>query len=547
MVGFRGRKRFSPWCSAKYRAYGTGALAVAGRWNGDVGSAGSTPHRSGGSPGSKTDSGPYRPRVAEPNGGRLRLANPGGCGGSGGPLEVAVLDEAGNGVPGVAVHWTSVGDNPEAALPEGIYLSRTRGRTDALGIFRSWVSALTRAETIELQAWGVSEQPPFEGSAQVRFEVGAGAPEAIEVYHRGRRLFDDRDGTIPFELAVGTTPAEPLVVRIENAQGGGMPGLGVSAQLVDGEPGDCGRLGEGALQTDANGEVRFGAEGGEPFQAGPRVALCSWRLSHGATGLNRTLKVGQVAGSPVGGTWSGHEGASLTSYVMSPTTFSDDNSVESTLRVTDREGQPRVGTRVYLNGINCWIEERVQTTNGEGTARWRVAGGRSVGACEVTPDWMGSVPWEDAPLLELAVGRADAANILNLEPRRIEQQSQRHTLRLYTENVRRPNEWADGEAVDEGPCYDEGLDNPYAHCTRAQLLRAERAGPHRWSYTFVRDLPLIERFDGQTPVHEVRLDTTYTFGWWTFRPTSDAGGWNLGEHLPLWVEPTHYWRGDRAS
>jgi len=467
-------------------------------------------------------------------------------GGSGGPLEVAVLDEAGNGVPGVAVHWTSVGDNPEAALPEGIYLSRTRGRTDALGVFRSWVSGLTRAETIELQAWGVSEQPPYEGSTRVRFEVGAGSPEAIEVYHRGRRLFDDRDGTIPFELAVGTTPAEPLVVRIENAQGGGMPGLGVSAQLVDGEPGDCGRLGEGALQTDANGEVRFGAEEGEPFQAGPRVALCSWRLSHGATGLNRTLKVGQVAGSPVGGTWSGHEGASLTSYVMSPTTFSDDNSVEITLRVTDREGQPRVGTRVYLNGINCWIEERVRTTNGEGTARWRVAGGRSVGACELTPDWMGAVPWEDAPLLELAVGRADAANILNLEPRRIEQQSQRHTLRLYTENVRRPNEWADGEAVDEGPCYDEGLDNPYAHCTRAQLLQAERAGPHRWSYTFVRDLPLIERFDGQTPVHEVRLDATYTLdgGHFALRLMQEDG--TLGNIFHFWVEPTHYWRGDRV-
>ncbi|MBM65377.1 MAG: hypothetical protein CMH55_03990 [Myxococcales bacterium] len=472
-------------------------------------------------------------------------------GGSGGPLEVAVLDEAGNGVPGIPVHWTSVGDDPEAALPEGIYLARTHGRTDALGVFRSWVTGLTRAGTLELKAWGASEQPPFEGTTQVRFEVGAGVPEAIEVYHRDRRLFDDRDGTIPFELAVGTAPVDPLVVRIENAQGGGMPGLGLSAQLIDGEPADCGQFGEGALQTDAEGEVRFGAEDGEPLQAGPRVALCSWRLSHGATGLTRTVKVGQVAGSPVGGTWSGHEGASLTSYVMSPQTFGDENSVEITLNVTDREGQPRVGTRVYLNGINCWIETRVQTTDGEGRARWRVAGGRSVGSCEVTPDWMGETPWENPPRLELAVGHADAANILNLEPRRIEQQSSRHTLRLYTENVRRPNEWANGEAVDEGPCYDEGLaeedgGNPYAHCTRAQLLRAERAGPHGWSYTLVRDLPLRERFSGQTPVHEVHVDADHTLdgGHFALRLMQEDG--TLGNIFHFWVEPTHYWRGDRV-
>ena len=62
-------------------------------------------------------------------------------GGAAGALDVVVLDEAGNGVPGAVV---------EVVRPPEVELARTQGETNAVGRFSTWISAVTRAGAYDL-------------------------------------------------------------------------------------------------------------------------------------------------------------------------------------------------------------------------------------------------------------------------------------------------------------------------------------------------------------------------------------------------------------
>ena len=83
-----------------------------------------------------------------------------------------------------------------------------------------------------------------------------------------------------------------LSLRLTNAQGGGIPGLGLSIERIEGAEEACAGVGQRTGTTDDAGEVRRAGLTGAT--SGPRGALFAERIRHGATPATIKCRVVQV-------------------------------------------------------------------------------------------------------------------------------------------------------------------------------------------------------------------------------------------------------------
>jgi cysteine-rich repeat protein len=178
---------------------------------------------------------------------------------------------------------------------------------------------------------------------------------------------------------------------------------------------------------------------------------------------------------------------------------------------------------------------------------WRIAGGRSLGACSLVPVWGGLPAWENPPVMHLPVTRAAPIDFLGLRSYRLEYGSYFTHVITVTDmaNLRRPL------GMPAGSCYTDGLENAFQGCTFVQLLKAERAGLYGWSYTRLVDLPIDRVGDqltvrlqwgcseGQTCPSVLMPEPLHPKTWYALRMVQTDG--RLGEPMRFFVNKA--WRG----
>jgi cysteine-rich repeat protein len=446
------------------------------------------------------------------------LADPPGrvttlVGGSAGALDVVVFDQAGNGVSNVAI---------EIVAPPAVELSRSQGNTNALGRFSTWITAVTMQGEHELTLR--ASQGNWSGLSAKTVAAGLGTADRIGLYQNGRLLVSVL-GAAQLDLPVGGSLERPMTLRLENREGGGVPGEGIAATLIEGEPNQCGRIGIDGRVTNAQGEVVFGGESGVALESGPVVTHCLWRFSAGID-LQALLRVRQVAGAPYGGSPEADQGVQLTALQQPPTDWNQGAPMTTEVRVraTDRFGNPKAGLRMWLNATNCWIENPLQQLGpneelgwaaGEGV--WRVAGGRDHGApCTLYLRYPGG-EWEDARPLVIpiqglplpvikSVDRFSAEGYRNYDcPEQTyhsfngcyyrgghiqltQTGGKSHHLKIDIDEelVIRPDALI---AQMNATCYQADLEDPYANCSHIQVLDVQETDGEN-VYRALADLPI---------------------------------------------------------
>ncbi len=430
-------------------------------------------------------------------------------GGAAGALDVVVLDEAGNGVPGAVV---------EVVRPPEVELTRTQGQTNAVGRFSTWISAVTRAGAFDLTLR--ARKGDWSAIAVKTVAAGVGGAERIRFVQNNLTL-NPVLGASTVEVAVGESIARPLTLRLENRVGGGVTGEGIAASLVEGEPNACGRVGLEGRVTDDAGEVIFGGEGGVALEAGPTVTECIWQFSAGIE-VQARLRLRQVAGAPFGGRPEVDEGTSLTALQQAPSDWHQEGITAGVqVRAQDRFGNPLAGLRMWLNATNCWIQQPLQRLDEHGRGTWRVAGGRDHNQpCTLhmryaAGDWQGAQPlvipirglpvptiqWLDRFLGETAAshqcsymlhGSSFSANGCYIAsahwPMQQDPEHREHmVLRVDDELVIRPDDLA---AQQNAACYEPDRQDPYERCSRVQVLDVEEGQNGQRVYTPIGTTPI---------------------------------------------------------
>lgn len=505
-------------------------------------------------------------RVVLIPGGQIQAA----LGGAGGPVTARVLDAGGNGVPGIGIQFnpSTCGSNRsrlcsnnfgcpivgncqgseercirdregcicEGGIEEGrcdrptvgYSLSHDSGVTDPSGEVTVWVLAVNEEGAHPLKAHAFSDALQFSAVADMEIIAGAGVPQHIALYQRGRRLFDI-DGAAQIDMPVGGGLSPPLTLRVENDVGGGIAGQGVVIDLAEGNPAHCGRVGVDGLISDEAGELEMGGEAGVEFVAGIHLGNCVWSLQVGLQ-ARRLLRVVQGPGAPFGGGPVTGEGIELVSLQRPPSEWREPPPVATvvTLQARDRYDNPSAGLRVWLDGENCWIQNRIQTLDEAGQAQWYVAGGPDHNSdCVLHPrhEWG---DWEEAEGLTIPLTGVVSPIIDGLDQRigdcarfgscawpahaphgcagpcyirgphlQLRGNEERELIiRIPATRIIRPAEMV---AQASGVCIGEGLD-PYQHCSKIQFGDAEQLGDGSWRYEAERDLTI--RWRTVANVHE---------------------------------------------
>ena len=318
-------------------------------------------------------------------------------GGVGGTVSVRVLDgddvNTANGVPGARVQITA---------PPQLRLDRTVGVTDASGLFESVIVLVDRPgdHTLGIAAsdgdWSAQSELVVEGTT--------GVPQAIQVRLNDQLLVPTgQDGEQPAHevtLRASEQLADVLSLRLTNAQGGGIPGLGLSIERIEGAEEACATWAEPGTTDDA-GEVRYG-QGLLALTGGPRVVRCLYRIRHGATRATTLVRVVQVPGRPVQATLTPAAVRQLTNFGVRPTRWTDETSLEVTLGATDANNSPSGQTRMWLEVSNCWVSARDFVLSDEGERSFRVAGGANVDApCRLSARYSDQLEQFVPPELEI--------------------------------------------------------------------------------------------------------------------------------------------------
>ncbi len=447
------------------------------------------------------------------------LADPPGrvttmVGGAAGALDVVVQDEAGNGVPGAAV---------EIVRPPSIELTgcadqctTLEGVTNAIGRYSAWISRVTSEGEHDLTLR--ASKGAWSGVTAKTVVAGVGAATALGFY-RDDRLLVPLLGAPQVEVPVGGALEQPLALRLENRVGGGVVDEGIAVSLIEGEPNQCGRIGLEGRVTNEAGEIVFGGDQGVPLEAGMALGDCMWRFSAGVD-VQTILRVRQVAGAPFGGRPEMDQGTVLTALQQSPTDWNQGGNLTAEVRVQarDRFGNPKVGLSMWLNATNCWIEEPLQRLNAQGEGVWRVAGGRDHNQpCTLHMRYAGG-EWQEAQPLVIPIQGLPVPIIHTLSRLVVEHSASHHcprgttfqnngcyirgghwvmteenerryhvVLRIDDELVIRPDTL---RAQQSAICFEPDLEDPYARCSRVEVLDVEEGENGDKLYAPIATIPI---------------------------------------------------------
>ncbi len=384
-------------------------------------------------------------------------------GGVGGMIRMRVLDgpdvNTANGVPNALVR---------VVAPVDLVLDRTDGVTDAAGRFEAMIVRVDRLgeHTLTLHVshgeWSAQTELVVEGTA--------GVAQAIEVRLNDRRLeLTGAEGQqAAYEVSLGASErlSDTLSLRLTNDQGGGIPGLGLSIELLEGAQGDCANWADSGV-TDEAGEVRYG-EGLLALTGGPRLERCLYRIRHGATPASIMVRVVQVAGRPLTASLERLGGLAppLENQLEGPADYSPQNAAQLELVARDANNNPATGQAMYVVTNNCLVSARRVTLDERGSARlFATTGADPDASCRVVARYERSLPGYEAPALELAsagfgapvldniVYTLDSSYEVMLSPNRT------HKWRLYGRNM-----VVDPNLANNVPCADFSL------CTSVQVV-----------------------------------------------------------------------------
>jgi cysteine-rich repeat protein len=447
-------------------------------------------------------------------------------GGVGGTVSIRVLDgddvNTANGVPGARVQITA---------PPQLRLDRTVGITDASGLFESVIVLVDRPgdHTLSIAAshgeWSVESQLVVEGTT--------GVPQSIQVRLSDELLEssgeDGEQAAHEVTLRAGDQLSDVLSLRLTNAQGGGIPGLGLSIERLEGAEDRCATWEEPGV-TDEAGEVRYGP-GLLTLTGGPLVVRCLYRVRHGATPATALVRVVQITGRPVQASFDPAEVRQLTNFGVRPTQWNDNTSLEVTLRATDANNSPAAQMRMWLEVSNCWVSARDFQLSDDGEKRFRVAGGANINApCRLSARYSNQLEQFTPPQLELQSGGYATPQLISVHSDGVRDRSPRDSERLVFNTNQASGRWLVQtdlqtirltEPVVAGPC-------PPAECSSLELVRLEHGendnliesvDDEGQSLIVRSEIPLEVEFSGNQVSLFVTMDRTWTLpgGWFGLR------------------------------
>ncbi len=258
------------------------------------------------------------------------------------PFSVGVFDAFGNAVPGTAIAWTVAAG--EAAL------SAAHSVTDAAGQAASIATAGNAAGTFTVTAAiPTSQGLPPGPSVEFRATVQAGAAATLAAVSGGGQ-----------SGVVGSTAAQPLVVRVSDSFGNAVSGATIRWSATSGS------VSPAAATSDAGG----GAQATYTFGSGAGSATVTAAID-GASGTTGTVQftMTALAGAP-----AAIERAAGDAQVATPGTTLP---VSPRVRVADAQGNPVAGAAVTFSvgSGGGSVTEPTRTTNAGGFASvgsWRL-------------------------------------------------------------------------------------------------------------------------------------------------------------------------------